>query len=63
MTTLTESPTTVFAPPAGGFAPAPAEARGTARDAVRLLVADAGRHHPRDVPRPAEQLAPGMWWW
>jgi S-adenosylmethionine:tRNA ribosyltransferase-isomerase len=37
--TLTESPTTVFAPPADGFAPAPAEIRGSARDAVRLLVA------------------------
>ena len=42
MTILTESPTTVFTPPAGGFAPAPAEARGTARDAVRLLVAEPG---------------------
>ena len=42
MTILTESPTTVFRPPAGGFAPAPAEARGAARDAVRLLVAEPG---------------------
>ena len=42
MTILTESPTTVFAPPAGGFAPAPAEARGGARDGVRLLVAEPG---------------------
>ena len=42
MTILTESPTTVFTPPAGGFAPAPAEARGTPRDAVRLLVAEPG---------------------
>jgi len=42
MTILTESPTTVFHPPAGGFAPAPAEARGTPRDAVRMLVAEPG---------------------
>jgi S-adenosylmethionine:tRNA ribosyltransferase-isomerase len=42
MTILTESPTTVFRPPAGAFAPAPAEARGAARDAVRLLVAEPG---------------------
>ena len=42
MTILTESPTTVFRPPAGGIAPAPAEARGAARDAVRLLVAESG---------------------
>ena len=59
MATLTEAPTTVFAPPAGGFAPAPAEARGTARDAVRLLVGtpDAITHATfRDLPR---QLAAG----
>ena len=42
MTILTESPTTVFHPPAGGFAPAPAEARGTPRDAVRMLAAEPG---------------------
>ncbi|HEY5786674.1 MAG TPA: S-adenosylmethionine:tRNA ribosyltransferase-isomerase [Microlunatus sp.] len=59
MTILTESPTTVFAPPARGFAPAPAEARGTPRDAVRLLVAepDGIRHTTfRDLPG---QLAAG----
>ncbi len=39
MTVLTETPSTVFAPPPDAFAPSPAEARGTARDAVRLLVA------------------------
>jgi S-adenosylmethionine:tRNA ribosyltransferase-isomerase len=39
MTLLTESPSTVFQPPANAFAPAPAEARGSARDEVRLLVA------------------------
>ncbi|MFB9312123.1 S-adenosylmethionine:tRNA ribosyltransferase-isomerase [Nocardioides plantarum] len=37
MTTLTEVPTTTFTAPA--FAPAPAEARGSRRDATRLLVA------------------------
>ena len=42
MTVLTESPTTAFTPPTGGFAPAPAEARGTHRDAVRMLVAEPG---------------------
>lgn len=42
MTILTESPSTVFTPPTGGFAPAPAEARGTPRDAVRMLVAEPG---------------------
>jgi S-adenosylmethionine:tRNA ribosyltransferase-isomerase len=59
MTILTESPTTVFDPPAGGFAPAPAEARGSARDAVRLLVGtpDAITHASfRDLPG---QLAAG----
>jgi S-adenosylmethionine:tRNA ribosyltransferase-isomerase len=39
MSTLTESPSTVFDVPAAGFAPAPAEVRGRGRDAVRLLVA------------------------
>jgi S-adenosylmethionine:tRNA ribosyltransferase-isomerase len=53
MTVLTESPTTVFDPPAGAFAPAPAEARGGGRDGVRLLVAtpDAISHATfRDLP-------------
>ena len=39
MTTLSEVPTTTFVAPA--FAPAPAEARGSRRDATRLLVARA----------------------
>lgn len=42
MTVLTEAPSTVFTPPADAFAPSPAEARGAARDAVRLLVAGPG---------------------
>ena len=42
MTVLTEFPSTVFQPPANAFAPAPAEARGSARDEVRLLVARPG---------------------
>src|SRR3954449_7185529 len=47
-------PTTVFSPPAGAFAPAPAEARGVDRDAVKLLVArPEGVTHARfrDLPR------------
>lgn len=39
MAVLTEAPSTVFTPPADAFAPSPAETRGAARDAVRLLVA------------------------
>ena len=42
MTVLTEAPSTVFSRPVDAFAPAPAEARGAARDAVRLLVAGPG---------------------
>ncbi|HEY5980910.1 MAG TPA: S-adenosylmethionine:tRNA ribosyltransferase-isomerase [Microlunatus sp.] len=59
MTILTESPSTAFDPPPGGFAPAPAEVRGTARDAVRLLVAtpDAIAHATfRELP---SQLSAG----
>ena len=54
MTTLTESPRTVFTPPAGAFAPAPAETRGRGRDAVRMLVAQpTGIEHATfaDLPR------------
>ena len=63
MTVLTESPTTVFTPPTGGFAPAPAEARGTPRDAVRMLVAERAAS-----PTPRSEIcrstcAPATWWW
>ena len=47
-------PTTVFSPPPGAFAPAPAEARGVDRDDVKLLVArPEGVTHARfrDLPR------------
>ncbi len=43
MTALETGPTTEFIAPEGSFAPAPAERRGTARDAVRLLVAEPDR--------------------
>ena len=42
MSLLAERPTTTFTAPPDAFAPAPAEARGLARDAVRLLVAGPG---------------------
>lgn len=53
------APLTRFEPPGDLTAPAPAEARGTARDAVRLLVADGDRARHvlfRDL---ADQLDPG----
>ena len=53
MSLLTLRPRTTFTAPPGGFAAAPAEARGLARDAVRLLVAgpDGVRHRRfRDLP-------------
>jgi S-adenosylmethionine:tRNA ribosyltransferase-isomerase len=59
MTTLAESPTTRFPAPASATAPAPAEARGLARDEVRLLVARPdGITHARfrDLP---DHLRPG----
>ncbi|WP_212721358.1 S-adenosylmethionine:tRNA ribosyltransferase-isomerase [Nocardioides dongxiaopingii] len=59
MRILEEHPTTVFTPPRGAFAPAPAEARGVARDATRLLVAtgDSTAHARfRDL---ADHLEPG----
>ncbi|WP_134766115.1 S-adenosylmethionine:tRNA ribosyltransferase-isomerase [Nocardioides sp. 1609] len=59
MRILEEHPTTVFTPPPGAFAPAPAEARGVARDATRLLVATSdGIAHTRfhDL---ADHLEPG----
>ena len=54
MTVLVESPRTRFAAPRDGFAPAPAEQRGTTRDGVRLLVAGPeGLAHARfsELPR------------
>jgi len=51
---LTETPRTVFTPPADAFAPAPAETRGRGRDAVRMLVAEPSRiEHATfaDLPR------------
>ncbi|MGJ9414167.1 S-adenosylmethionine:tRNA ribosyltransferase-isomerase [Aeromicrobium sp. CF4.19] len=53
------APLTRFDPPGGLTAPAPAEARGLDRDAVRLLVADGDRAvhaHFRDL---ADHLEPG----
>lgn len=59
MPLLTESPLTVFTPPPGAFASAPPEARGGARDAVRLLVAGAeGVSHGRFADLP-QQLRAG----
>jgi S-adenosylmethionine:tRNA ribosyltransferase-isomerase len=47
VTVLTEHPHTLFTPPDGAFALAPAEHRGVDRDGVRLLVASGAgiRHH------------------
>lgn len=59
MTLLTSTPTTRFREPADITAPAPAEARGVARDGIRLMVATpAGITHThfRDLPN---HLAPG----
>ncbi len=59
MTTIGISPLTTFAEPASRTAPSPAEARGIARDEVRLLVADGSgvRHaHFKDL---ADHLEPG----
>ena len=55
----------VFPAPDGATAPAPAEARGLARDEVRLLVAPtrAASTHARfrDLPRPAAAGRPAWW--
>ncbi len=59
MTTLTETPSTVFTAPDETFAPGPAEERGVARDQTRLLVArpDGVTHTRfRDL---ADHLCPG----
>lgn len=59
MPTLTETPTTVFAPPPGAFAPGPPEARGGRRDATRMLVArPGGITHARFAELP-QQLQTG----
>ncbi|GAA3714435.1 S-adenosylmethionine:tRNA ribosyltransferase-isomerase [Microlunatus aurantiacus] len=59
MSVLTESPSTVFRPPPDAFAPAPAEARGSERDDVRLLVASPdGIVHAR-FRALADHLRPG----
>lgn len=59
MTILTERPTTTFRTPPGAFAAAPAEARGLARDSVRLLVGDPhGIRHARFADLP-DHLRPG----
>lgn len=58
MSLLAERPTTRFTAPSGTFAPAPAEARGLARDAVRLLVAGPdGVEHARFRDLPAHLRA------
>lgn len=54
MPMLTLAPSTAFTPPPDGFASAPAEARGSRRDGVRLLVAEPtaiGHATFRDLPR------------
>lgn len=59
MPVLTHIPTTRFREPDDTTAPAPAEARGVARDEVRLMVADGHdiiHAHFRDLP---DHLAPG----
>ena len=59
MTILSERPTTTFRAPPDAFAAAPAEARGLARDSVRLLVGDPhGIRHARFVDLP-DHLRPG----
>jgi len=59
MTILGERPTTTFRAPPDAFAAAPAEARGLARDAVRLLVGDPhGIRHGRFTDLP-DHLRPG----
>ncbi|GAA1476786.1 S-adenosylmethionine:tRNA ribosyltransferase-isomerase [Nocardioides aestuarii] len=58
MSLLAERPTTTFTAPPDAFAPAPAEARGLARDAVRLLVAGPdGVEHARFRDLPAHLRA------
>ncbi|WP_404385201.1 S-adenosylmethionine:tRNA ribosyltransferase-isomerase [Knoellia locipacati] len=59
MTVLTSTPTTRFGAPDDTTAPAPAEARGVARDGVRLMVASHHRithAHFSDLP---DHVAPG----
>ncbi len=59
MTIIDISPRTRFIPPGERTAPSPAEARGIARDEIRLLVADGDRirhTHFRDL---ADHLEPG----
>ena len=59
MTLLTLRPTTTFRAPPDAFAAAPAEARGLARDSVRLLVGDPhGIRHARFADLP-DHLRPG----
>lgn len=59
MSLLTSTPSTRFREPADTTAPAPAEARGLARDGVRLMVADSrGITHTRFRQLP-DHLAPG----
>ncbi|MEJ7796385.1 MAG: S-adenosylmethionine:tRNA ribosyltransferase-isomerase [Nocardioides sp.] len=59
MTILSERPTTTFRAPPDAFAAAPAEARGLARDSVRLLVGDPhGIRHTRFTDLP-DHLRPG----
>ena len=59
MTIIDISPRTRFTPPGERTAPSPAEARGIARDEIRLLIADGDRirhTHFRDL---ADHLEPG----
>ena len=58
-TTIAISPLTSFTPPGERTAPSPAEARGIARDEVRLLVADGDRVRHTRFRNLADQLDAG----
>jgi S-adenosylmethionine:tRNA ribosyltransferase-isomerase len=57
--TLDETPTTVFTAPDDTVAPGPAEQRGVARDATRLLVARPGCVEHTEFRHLADHLCPG----
>lgn len=59
MRILDERPVTFFPPPEESTAPAPAEARGLARDGVRLLVARPGGMQHERFTDLADHLEPG----
>ena len=59
MTTIDISPLITFAPPGERTAASPAEARGIARDEIRLLVADGDRVRHTHFRELADHLEPG----